>query len=540
MNAQIMDTSRISRNAGEKRRAALWFLYPLGLAAAASALYLYTLCPGVGGETDSAKWQFVGKVLGVPHTTGYPLYVLVNHVFSLLPVGTLAFRINFMSAFFAVLAVVLLQRILRGLLNSELFALGGALLLAASPMFWTFAVVAGVYSLNAFFICLIMYLLFKWADARRGCGYFYAACFVYALSLGNHVTMITMLPALVIFALLTDWRAVLSPRTLLLSVLFVIVPVLLYVLPFIQTALPSPYLENRIRTFGDLWQLLTAAGFRQYLFAGGAKGFAELTLPFYVLQVSDQFTFAGLFFAIVGVFLLAWKQGRKMLFVALFLGVNLFMALNYFVNPRQLGYQFIPSYVLLALLIGFLPSAADALAQRMSGTVRRMLSGASLLVLVGLAAFLVNSNIPRMQVKQEEMRLNDKLANDVIDALPVHGVILAHSYNDSMVFMYKMLGEGRGSEKRWRVMHDSSWKITWADPARPESEQEACNRSVVEKLLRGEKVDWSPLALEEGEPVKHAVYFSGSDKRLLDKAGYKSEAVELPGDRTIRLFRITG
>jgi MFS family permease len=546
-------------NSGEKGRAALWFLYPACLAAVVAALYLFTLYPGVGGETDTAKWQFVGKVLGMPHITGYPLYVLVNHVFSFLPVGTLAWRINFMSAFFAVLAVVLLQRILRGLLNSELLALGGALVLAVSPMFWTFAVAAGVYSLNAFFICLVMYLLFKWADARRGRpaggregrGYFYAACFAYALSLGNHVTMITMLPALVIFALATDWRAVLSMKTMLLSLLFVMLLAGLYIFPFIQTAMPSPYLENRVRTFDDLWRLLTATGFRQYLFAGGTTGLVEMQLPFYISQVSAQFTFFSLLLIMAGLLVLGWEHGRKLAFVATFLGANLCMALNYYVSHAQLQYQFIPSYVFLALVIGMVPGAANALAPHMDRGTRRMFSGAALLVLVGLAGLLVEGNIAKIQAKQREMALNEKLANDVIEALPKDGVILANSYNDSMIFMYKMVGERRESEKRWRVLHDTSWRITRVepDPTHMTDGRTVYDLSAVERLMRGEKVDWSPLSLEEGGPIRHAVYFSSGDKPLLDRAGYTSEAVDLPGNgtgencyggRTIRLYRITG
>jgi len=543
--------------AAERRRAPLWFLYPIGLATAVSVLYLFTLYPGTGGETDSAKWQFIGKVFGVPHTTGYPLYILVNHVFSLLPIGMLAWRINFMSAFFAVLAVALLQRILRGLLNSELLALGGALVLAVTQMFWTFAVVAGVYSLNAFFICLVMYLLFKWADGRRarlsgargGRGYLYAACFAYALSLGNHVTMITMLPALVVFALAMDWRAVLSLKTLFLCGLFALIAASLYVLLFVETALPSPYLEHRIRTFNDLWQLLTAEGFRQRIFEGGIKVFALHLRDLYVPDASAQFMPLGLAFAAGGLFLFAQKHGRKLLFILVFLCANLFMALNYLVNPQQLGYQFIPSYVLLALFIGFLPAAPDVVAPRADRAARWILSSALLLVLVGLAAVLAVNNIQPLEEKRQKMAVIDKLVNDAIDALPANGVILANSYNDAMILMYKMLGEERGSAKHWRVLHDADWKITRVDPERPAAVEEVCNRDVVERLMRGEDVDWSPLVTHKGEPAKHEVYFWGIDQPLLDEAGFEYERVHLPGDGTgedcygggpVGLFRITG
>ena len=44
--------------------------------------------------------------LGIPHQPGTPLYVLVGHAFSLLPLGIgIAHKINLMSAFFSALAV---------------------------------------------------------------------------------------------------------------------------------------------------------------------------------------------------------------------------------------------------------------------------------------------------------------------------------------------------------------------------------------------------------------------------------------------------
>ena len=72
----------------------------------AFGVYLRTLFPGLGGGGDSAKFQYVGSVLGTPHPPGYPLYVLVSFCFAHIPVGSLAWRINAMSAFFATVAVV--------------------------------------------------------------------------------------------------------------------------------------------------------------------------------------------------------------------------------------------------------------------------------------------------------------------------------------------------------------------------------------------------------------------------------------------------
>ena len=64
---------------------------------AAFALYLRTLAPTVLGF-DSGEFQFVVPTLGLAHPTGYPLYLLLGKLFTALPVGDVAYRVNLFSA----------------------------------------------------------------------------------------------------------------------------------------------------------------------------------------------------------------------------------------------------------------------------------------------------------------------------------------------------------------------------------------------------------------------------------------------------------
>src|ERR1700679_2982454 len=45
------------------------------------------------GEMVAASWN-----LGLPHPPGYPLFDLLGHIFSWIPVGSVAFRFNLMSS----------------------------------------------------------------------------------------------------------------------------------------------------------------------------------------------------------------------------------------------------------------------------------------------------------------------------------------------------------------------------------------------------------------------------------------------------------
>ncbi|MBK9051387.1 MAG: DUF2723 domain-containing protein [Chloroflexi bacterium] len=67
----------------------------------ALGVYLLTLAPDLtwayfgvdGGELIAAA-----TTLGVPHPPGYPTYTLLGHLISLIPLGTLPFRFNLLSA----------------------------------------------------------------------------------------------------------------------------------------------------------------------------------------------------------------------------------------------------------------------------------------------------------------------------------------------------------------------------------------------------------------------------------------------------------
>jgi len=63
-------------------------------------VYLLTVAPTLFG-LDSAEFSAVAYALGVPHATGYPLYVLLGKMFTYLPFEDVAYRLNLMSAFLA-------------------------------------------------------------------------------------------------------------------------------------------------------------------------------------------------------------------------------------------------------------------------------------------------------------------------------------------------------------------------------------------------------------------------------------------------------
>ena len=200
---------------------------PFGSAAfvfgAALALYWSTLAPGVTGG-DSAEFQFLPYILGIAHHTGYPLYTLVGRLWSFLPVGSVAYGMNLLSAVVGAGAVAATFLLCWWLTRSRLAALAGAAALAASPLFWLWSTIAGVRSGSVLFPALIMGIAVAWAAQRpgstavaqdtetstrlrRGDGWFVALGLASGLALAHHRSVAYLMPGLSTARLFPSIRA---------------------------------------------------------------------------------------------------------------------------------------------------------------------------------------------------------------------------------------------------------------------------------------------------------------------------------------------
>jgi len=179
--------------------------YAIALSAAFCALivYLFTLGPTVTGE-DSGELITAAWSLGIPHPPGYPLWCLLGHLFTHLPWGTVAWRVNVLSAVCGAGTVFLTALLIIQLTRDRRAALAGALALAYSWEFWEQSVIAEVYTLNIFFIAACVLLLWRWRDSRQD-GWLYGFAVAYGLSLGNHNTMMVLGPVFALWILCADF-----------------------------------------------------------------------------------------------------------------------------------------------------------------------------------------------------------------------------------------------------------------------------------------------------------------------------------------------
>ncbi len=103
-----------------------------------TVIYLLTL-PSAIGLGDSGLLAGAAASLGVPHPPGFPSYVLLGHLFTALPWGSVASRLGLISVFSSLGTIWIVMR---------LAGLPAALFLAFSYSFWSQAVNVETYALT--------------------------------------------------------------------------------------------------------------------------------------------------------------------------------------------------------------------------------------------------------------------------------------------------------------------------------------------------------------------------------------------------------
>ena len=186
-------------------------------------VYLLTLAPTTA-FWDASEYIAAAWVLGIPHPPGNPLFVVLAHVFGLLPLAeSYAVRINMFAAVTSAGAAafwfLVAERWLRGIVSNRWArygaAMGGVLVGATSWTVWNQSVVnEKVYTVSLLSIALVMWLVVRWGDDEPGPHrdrWLVLIAYVLALTATNHLMGFLAVPALGIYVLWTDWRVAVQP-----------------------------------------------------------------------------------------------------------------------------------------------------------------------------------------------------------------------------------------------------------------------------------------------------------------------------------------
>lgn len=145
------------------------WLGPLSLILFLAPIYWLTLGRTVGAA-DTFEFQVVVPNLGIVHPTGYPLYLTLTKLFTLLPVNSVAWRVNLGTAIYGLAAVCLIFWLIWRLQSRPIPALLGALVFGVTPTFWSQAIEAEVYTLHALVVSGALLLMREIGGWHTGSG----------------------------------------------------------------------------------------------------------------------------------------------------------------------------------------------------------------------------------------------------------------------------------------------------------------------------------------------------------------------------------
>jgi len=371
------------------------------------ALYSLTLAPTVT-LVDSGELIASAYTLGVAHPPGFPLYTLLAHIATLVPLGNIAERVNFASALAAALACAMLTLLVSELLLCMPLALKlkrraekrarrerksrksadesnffknippgmmlapgfvAGLMLVTSRTLWAYATIAEVYALNTLLIITIFYLMMRWRrftmeseliagqssiDSTKRDRLLFAAAFVFGLALGvHHVTIALMLPAVAIMAYRAEGIELFKSRRLAKAALFATAGLGVYIY------LPLAAARSPLMNWGDpqtperFWWHVTGRQYQEFLsfsFERMAGQFDEF-LVFTLREFGWWWLPFGLLLSALG-FVNLFRFDRTVFwFLIAVIVCDLGYALNYEIAEDKDAY-YLPVFIALAVATG--------------------------------------------------------------------------------------------------------------------------------------------------------------------------------------------
>jgi hypothetical protein len=446
-------------------------------------LYSWTLAPTVT-LVDSGELIVVAQGRGVAHPPGFPLWVVLAHLASLVPFGNVAVRINFSSALFAALGSAMLTLVVVELMITTEYrvawnkrtaqrkrkaedsgidrrffvfapAIGAGLLMAVSRTLWSYATITEVYTLNTLFILIVFFLMLRWrrsvlADRRESAapitkydGWLYSAAAVFGLALGDHhVTVGLTLPALAVIVYKTEGLRFFTSRRLLFAGLISIgalVAVYSY-LPFAASRSPVINWGNP-RSLQEIWWHITGRQYRVFfsftpsMVGGQFLEFCRLVLR----EFGSAWLPLPLAVAFVG-FANAFRTDRTTFwFLFAIIIADLAYCLSYDIAEDKDAY-YLPAFVAVAIAAGFGICSLIRLTITNSMSWTKSWSLAAIVVLITCATALA-ANWP-FDNRRHYFIAHDYIEN-LLSTVETNGLLLTQDWQVVSPMFYAQEVEGR-------------------------------------------------------------------------------------------------
>ncbi len=367
-------------------------------------MYVFT-STGHSYWLDSSEFVAAAVRLDIAHPPGHPLTELYSKLFTLMPLGSLPFRVAIGQACAAALAAVCVFRAIVGALrgwalppnSAAPVAVAGAWFVAFAYGFWFQAVRPEVYALQALCVSLVLerVVALQAEPAPRDARPLLAVALVLGLALSNHhLIAFLVMPAVLPALARVVWERGLRPVWLACAFGLLGLGTYAY-LPLRAASHPPANLGDPSNLARMAW-VVSARVYARDMGSENAQPLSERLVDVVVL-LADNFHVLGVLAALVGLYLLIRHPAsrRHGVFFALVLFVNAGMRAwlgPVRANPDMFGYL-APAFMVVgigsAAFVGALLAALPALA----GQVSRVAPALSLLGLVLLPSSFARASL---------------------------------------------------------------------------------------------------------------------------------------------------
>ena len=401
----------------------------------AGLAYLRTMAPGVF-TLDSPELTVGAYSLGIVHSPGYPVFMLVGHLFLKLPLGDVGMRMNLLSALAAAAAAGIITLMVWWLTMRRLAGVVAGLAFAFCYYVWSMAVIAEVYTFQALLLVGTLALLWQWR--RRGSFASLAlAALLAGLGAANNPSTVLWWPGFLVLAVTTGARRTMRIRhfVALGGALLLGLSALLY-LPLRSLAQPDFVYVGSYDAAGQFNAMDLSRPENLVWYLSGRQ-FSWLVAPYTMAELVGEFgrTVGWLWAGFMGVGLPLglwglWTLYRRERFLALGLALAALPHTLFFIayGAPDKETMFLPLFAVWAIFLGV------GLAQLESMLPRR---GRPALLALPLALLLVNLSY----VDVSDFRTPQENSVSRLVQADSGAVVLAH-WGDAGAMHYQQLVKG--------------------------------------------------------------------------------------------------
>ena len=388
-------------------------------------VYWSTISPTIN-SFDSAELITGARVLGIIHSPGYPLYLLLAHLATLIPIGTIPLRVNGISSLCASLAAVCIFYASWRVSGSLWSSLLATFVIAFSRLFWSHAVVAEVYSLNALMVAGVLIAAISWHENPTHLKLL-ALSFLFGLSLTNHPSAMLLGPGVLILIITDIRKSSLQWRALVPAAFAFLLPLSLYLYLPLRFNMNPPlnyigdYFDINLASPQGLLWMVSGQMFALEVFG---RSFAEGLSNLLLLNIDLWLNLfgGGLFLTLVGLYYLRSKKTLFFFFTMSIAALLIFFAFYDVVDSSKMV---IPVTVLLTPLLAIGISRISVFLSNPSHRVSSPIHFvARSIVLIGIVSVMIASNWNYTNRSDDYTAYS--FAQDVMSNVEDNALILAH------------------------------------------------------------------------------------------------------------------